>query len=299
MTLGSCQCQCPEFVFGGQCSFGENATSPNIDTGGVPTRKANFTLEINLTYQDAFNNLSSPVSLQFIKTLELELEALCKEAFPQGYKTVRVIQLSPGSVVAESVAEYSYPNNETQIQFVNTQLDGVLTDILNDTSNLNKISQAFGNKSVLLNGLTFQPPPIANITGLQPFVNCSGFANYTAEIVNGLWQCIGPCKTNPDYCHQNGECQNNIFTGPVCTCHETSLEQFYGSQCDLFRRGPGFYGALFGSLAVVLLLVIIIVIAIIVKKRYTGSWNMSNSYNRRLSAFDDFDDFFDFSNRGT
>lgn len=65
-----------------------------------------------------------------------------------------------GSVVAESVAEYIYPNNETQIQFVNTQLDEVLTDILNDTSNLNKIAQAFNTPNVQLNGLTFQPPEI-------------------------------------------------------------------------------------------------------------------------------------------
>lgn len=55
--------------------------------------------------------------------------------------------------------QYIYANNETQIQFVNTQLDGVLTDNLNDTSNLNKISQAF-NASVQLNELTFQPPEI-------------------------------------------------------------------------------------------------------------------------------------------
>ena len=58
------------------------------------------------------------------------------------------------------MAEYSYLNNETQIQFVNTELDGVLTDILNNTSNLNKISQAFENSSVTLNEITFLPPEV-------------------------------------------------------------------------------------------------------------------------------------------
>lgn len=47
-------------------------------------------------------------------------------------------------------------------------------------------------------------------------------------------------------------------------CFKSSLEQFYGPQCDLFRYGPGFYGALFASLAGALLLLIIIVIAVIV-----------------------------------
>ncbi|KAI3369944.1 hypothetical protein L3Q82_024750, partial [Scortum barcoo] len=265
-------------------------------TGAVPTRKATFTLEINITFKEAYNNLSSPQALEFINKLIHELEALCKEADPQNYKKVQVIKLSQGSVVAQSLAEYTYPNNETQIQFVNTQLDEVLTDILNNTSNLNKIAQAFNTSSVRLNGLTFQPPEINNITDLEPFVSCTHFANYTAEISHGQWQCVGPCKTNPDYCHQHGECHNNIYKGPTCKCFESSLKQFYGPQCDLFRWGPGFYGALFGSLATALLLLIIIVIAVIVSKRHMGVWKRRNSYNRRLSAFEE--DFFDFSDTG-
>ncbi|XP_050925323.1 mucin-3B [Lates calcarifer] len=202
--------------------------------------------------------------------------------------------MTEGSVVAKSVAEYSYPNNETQIQFVNTQLDRVLTDILNDTNNLKNISQAFNSSGAVLNGISFHQPTITNITDLKPFINCSQLANYTAEIDNGQWQCVGPCKTNPDYCHQHGICHNDIHKGPTCSCFESSLEQFYGPQCDLFRRGPGFYGALFGSLAAALLILIIIVIAVIVIKKYKGVW--INSYDRRLSAFEE--DFFDFSDTG-
>ncbi|XP_032368900.1 mucin-3B [Etheostoma spectabile] len=295
VTLGTCHCQCQDFVYGDGCSFGMNNTSVHIDTGAIPTQKANFTLTINVNFQLAFNDLSSPQSLEFIKKLERELEGLCKEADPETFKKVQVIKLSPGSVVAESVAEYIYPNNETQIQFVNTQLDGVLHDILNNTSNLKNISQAFNNSAVQLNGFTFQPSKITNITDLKPFITCS-YANYTAEIISGHWQCIGPCKTNPDYCHQHGECRNNIDTGPTCRCFKSSLEQFYGPRCDLFRRGPGFYGVLFGSLAAALLLLIIIVIAVIVKKRHMAVWRRSNSYNRRLSAFEE--DFFDFSDTG-
>lgn len=267
----------------------------------MPTREANFTLEFNLIYQDAYNNLSSPESLKFIKTLEDELNAMCKEAFPEGYQTVQVIKLSNGSIVADTVAVYSYPNNETQIEFLNTQLDEVLSDILNDTNNLNKISQAFNGTDgiVQLNEVVVQPPTITNITDLKPFVNCSEFANFTAKVVNGKWQCVGHCQTNPNYCNQKGKCDNDVNDGPVCTCYQTSLEQYYGPQCERFRRGPGFYGALFGSLAGALLLVIIIIVVVIlVKKRRTGSWKFSD-YNRRLSAFDEYNDFFDFSNKGT
>lgn len=146
------------------------------------------------------------------------------------------------------MAEYDYSNDETQIQFVNTHLEAMLTDILNDTDNLKKISQAFNSSGATLNGLTFQTPSItskcslwfsiqyfsrfsliilqsqnyifffypSDITDLMPFVNCSQFANYTAEISNGKWQCVGPCKTNTDYCHQHGQCLNDIHKGAVC-----------------------------------------------------------------------------------
>ncbi|XP_044204659.1 mucin-3B-like [Thunnus albacares] len=295
-TLGRCHCHCQESVYGDSCVFGQNNTYANIDSGAIPTRRVNVTMKIDITFVDAYTNLNSPESLTFINKLRKELEALCKEADPLAFKKVQIINLTQGSVVAESVAEYNYLNNETQIHYVNTKLDGVLTNILNDTNNLNKISRAFENASVQLNGLTLQSPEIKNITDLKPFVNCSRFVDYTAVISNGQWQCVGPCKTNPDYCHHHGDCLNNIYIGSICRCYESSLEQFYGPQCELFRRGPGFYGALFGSLAAALLLLIIIVIAVVVKKKYTGIWRRNNSYNRRLSAFEE--DFFDFSDTG-
>ncbi|XP_075316746.1 uncharacterized protein LOC142376926 [Odontesthes bonariensis] len=291
VTLGSCQCQCQDSVFGDICSFGQNDTFAHIDTGALPARKANITVEIDISFKDEYNNLSSNESLEFINALERELEALCKEADPQAYKTVQVIKLSKGSVVAESVVQYNYQNNETQIQFLNNELDHVLANILNNTRNLEQISQTFGNQSVLLNGLSFQTPPVTNITDLKPYVNCSRFANYTAVISDGKWQCAGPCKTNPDYCHRHGECFNHISKGPICKCNENSLEQYYGPRCEFYRRGPAFYGALFGSLAAALLLLIIIIVAVI-KGRHMDGWKRSSSLNWRLS-FDE--DFFDFS----
>ncbi|XP_071382484.1 mucin-3A [Centroberyx affinis] len=276
VTLGKCQCHCQGFTYGDTCSYGHNETTAVVDSDAIPTRKANISLEIMKTFEDAFNNLSSPQSQEFIRTLTTELSALCKEVDPQNFKNVQVIELRPGSVVAESVAEYNYTNNETQIQIINTKLGGILTGILNDTRNLKRIAQAFGNVSVQLNGVILQPTDIKNITDLQPFINCSQFADYTAELTDGRWQCVGPCKTNPDYCHQHGECQNDILIGPTCRCYESSLEQYYGQQCDFFHWGPGFYGALFGSLAAALLLIIAVIAVIMAKRRHMSIWSEPN-----------------------
>lgn len=57
---------------------------------------------------------------------------------------------------------------------------------------------------------------LVDITELKPFINCTQFANYTAEIINRQWQCVGPCKRNPDYCNGHGQCLNDIYTGSVC-----------------------------------------------------------------------------------
>ncbi|XP_071751350.2 mucin-3A [Centroberyx gerrardi] len=294
VTLGKCQCHCQGFTYGDTCSYGHNETTAVVDSEAIPTRKANISLEIMKTFEDAFNNLNSPQSQEFIRTLTTELSALCKEVDPQNFKTVQVIKLRPGSVVAESVAEYNYTNNETQIQIINTKLGDILTGILNDTRNLKRIAQAFGNVDVQLNGVILQPTDIKNITDLQPFINCSQFADYTAEVTDGRWQCVGPCKTNPDYCHQHGECQNDILIGPTCRCYESSLEQYYGQQCDFFRWGPGFYGALFGSLAAALLLIIIVIAVIVAKRRHMGIWTPKS--HGRLTDFEG--DFFDFSHTG-
>ncbi|XP_042372456.1 mucin-3B, partial [Plectropomus leopardus] len=215
-TLGECLCHCPEFFLGESCSFGKNDIPADVDTEAIPTRKAHFTLKINVTFQADFNDLNSSESSKFIEKFKHELEGLCKEADPQSFKRVQVINLSRGSVVAENQAEYIYSNNETQIQFVNAKLDGVLTDILTDPRNLINISRAFNNVTVQFNELTFGTPEIKNIQDMERFVDCSKFANYTAKIINGQWQCVGPCKTNPDYCHQHGECHNDIEKGPIC-----------------------------------------------------------------------------------
>lgn len=56
-----------------------------------------------------------------------------------------------------SVVEYNYPNDDTQIQILNNEIDDILTDIFNNASALNTIGQAFGNTTVDFNGIQLQP----------------------------------------------------------------------------------------------------------------------------------------------
>nr|XP_023852728.1 mucin-3B-like [Salvelinus alpinus] len=295
-TLGLCKCHCSAFTFGDLCTYGSNVTTVSLDKA-VPTRKANVSLRIMREFEPEYENMNSSKSQILIKTLIKELSALCRRADPQNFKDVQVIHLKPGSIVAESIAEYTYPNNASQIDFLNNELEPTLRNILNNTDNLMGISQAFENVRIQLTNITFQPTEIRNIADLRPFVACRlGFANYTEELSDGSWKCVGPCKQYPDYCHRHGECFNNVQSGPICLCYESSLEQYHGPQCERFRRGRGFYAALFGALGAGILLILALIVVIVVLRRNRGGhWNIDKPPARRLMSLNE--DFFDFTQR--
>ncbi|TRY76143.1 hypothetical protein DNTS_031476 [Danionella cerebrum] len=135
-----------------------------------------------------------------------------------------------------------------------------------------------------------QKVEIFSISDLKPYVNCTmNFANLTLELENGSWVCEGSCKNNTEFCNQHGRCLNAI-DGPSCICDNSSFDIYYGPQCELYRRGSGFYAVLFSSLVAFILLVSICILTAVViyrAKRITKT--------RKLSFFEE--DFFDFTSR--
>ncbi|XP_051967442.1 serine-rich adhesin for platelets-like isoform X2 [Xyrauchen texanus] len=287
-TSGKCQCQCKPFTFGDSCNFASSSSSVSL-SGSIPTRKANISLRIMMDYISDYDNLKSPNSQKLIAILRHELYILCKRADAQNFKDVHILRLKPGSVIADSIAEYNYPNNNSQIHFLNQDLGTTLENIFNDSHSLN-LGTAFGNASIQYTVIAMQRVEIANISDLQTFVHCSvDFANFTVEIENGSWICAGPCKKIPKYCNQHGQCLNEK-SATVCQCDRSYFEEFYGSRCELYRRGAGFYAILFGSLAAFVLLLIVLAVMIVVL--YRGK-RMSSI--RKISLFDD---YFEFTPRG-
>ncbi|XP_077581696.1 uncharacterized protein LOC144202688 [Stigmatopora nigra] len=206
-----------------------------------------------------------------------------------------VPESQPTRVLTTSQAEYVYRNNNSQIQWLNARLDDELAQILSEDANIRQISEALGNVSVLFKGVASPVLQIQSIGDLRPYVNCSKFTNATMEVIDGQWQCVGPCKREPDYCHGHGECLNHIHQGAVCNCYRSNINQYQGPRCQHLRWGPAFYGALFGSLAFALLLAIVIAIVVfVVKQRRCGSWDTPDS-----TGFLDFkEDYFDFTGTG-
>ncbi|KAG1950227.1 hypothetical protein F2P79_011787 [Pimephales promelas] len=241
-----------------------------------------------MEYNPAYGNLNSSQSKHLISILKQELSILCKRANPQNFKDVHIVRLMRGSVIAESVAEYNYPNNNSQIMMLNTNLGPALEQIFEDPNSLKNLSVALGNVPIESSNITMENATVLDISELKPFVNCpENFANLTEEIENGVWVCVGSCKKNVNFCNQHGKCLNEI-TGPQCKCYSSYFEKYEGAHCELYSRGAGFYAVLFGSLAAFALLMIVSAVMVVVLYRAKRT--------RKLSFFDDV--AFDFSSRG-
>ncbi|KAI4900119.1 hypothetical protein NFI96_024379 [Prochilodus magdalenae] len=219
----------------------------------------------------------------------LENEGIDTIDWPTGSPDLNPIEylrdIVDGSIII--TAHYNYPNNQTQMDYLNNNLESTLRAILNSSTFMNLSEPLHANVS-----LNMSSPEITNIAELKLFLSCVlDFANFTMMIQEGSWICEGPCKTNPKYCNHHGDCLNGR-TGPQCQCYENYVEEYHGEQCELYSRGAGFYAALFGSLAgAIILLIILITITIFVLRRRKRTCQFE-----RKTLFED--DSFDFSDRG-
>lgn len=79
----------------------------------------------------------------------------------------------------------------------------------------------------------------------------------------------GPKKMRPEFCYTVSHKAYSSLANSA-RCYENSLDIYYGPQCDLYRRGAGFYAVLFGCLSAGLLLLIVLVIITVVLHRGRG-----------------------------
>lgn len=68
----------------------------------------------------------------------------------------------PGSIIVKSIAQYNYPNNQSQIDFLNKDLETSLTNLFNNSDLLKHLSEALGNVSVQDTEVLMQTSEIAS-----------------------------------------------------------------------------------------------------------------------------------------
>lgn len=77
------------------------------------------------------------------------------------YNLFTVFFPRPGSIIVKSTAQYNYPNNQSQINFLNKDLESTLTKLFNNSDLLKHLSEALGNVSVQDAEVQMQAPEIA------------------------------------------------------------------------------------------------------------------------------------------
>ncbi|XP_078095866.1 uncharacterized protein LOC144510246 [Mustelus asterias] len=187
--------------------------------------------------------------------------------------------------MANSSGLYNYSNNQTEINYLNNDLETKLLSIVNNTDALGNLTGSVGH-TVTLTQVYVPVPPIKNITELN--ITCSlNFEHYKVNCRNGIYcMCQGPCKVNPDFCNHNGQCLNQAH-GSVCECYQQTFYQYTGKNCGIFIRNSRFYGVLFGVLAAGLLLIIVIIIAIIFCCRRKRSWSTDHQSSHKWYSIDE------------
>lgn len=67
-----------------------------------------------------------------------------------------------GSIIVKSIAQYNYPNNQSEIDFLNKDLETSLTNLFNNSDLLKHLSEALGNVSVQDTEVLMQTSEIAS-----------------------------------------------------------------------------------------------------------------------------------------
>ncbi|KAI4901887.1 hypothetical protein NFI96_013861, partial [Prochilodus magdalenae] len=220
-------------------------------------------ITLQLLNLDEFRSLGQVTTSTMVRYLDptevAQLSAIFQSADAQNFRDMDVVKRPDGSIII--TAHYNYPNNQTQMDYLNNNLESRLRTILNSSTFMNLSEPLHANVS-----LNMSSPEITNIAELKPFLSCVlDFANFTMMIQEGSWICEGPCKTDPGYCNHHGDCLNGR-TGPQCQCYENNFEEHHGQQCEIYSRTPGFYAALFGSLEGAIIILILVVLFICLRR---------------------------------
>ncbi|KAG8568746.1 hypothetical protein GDO81_014131 [Engystomops pustulosus] len=262
---GICTCVCSRYYIGSSCEYGKNETSAVLNSGG-PIRNISVEITINKAYTEGLKNTSSVDYIILYKQIINVLETAFRRASPNYFSKVVINGFRRGSIIVDSTAIYTYPNNQTGIDFINNNLNKSVNTFLNES--LPELTRIM-NTTVSITRIQPEPPAITMVDELKNYVTCSlNYAGYIVTCNNIHCYCTGPCFNTPDYCNYHGDCYN-AANGSICMCYKHEFYQYQGKQCELYEQTSGFYGLIFGVIggALLLLIVLIFAICILRKKR--------------------------------
>ncbi|XP_075135114.1 uncharacterized protein LOC142209979 [Leptodactylus fuscus] len=199
-----------------------------------------------------------------LETLKSMIELAFKRAAPEYYFKVVIHGFRSGSIIASSTATYSYPNNQTGINFINTNLEVAVNNSL--VQSIPELTKTM-NANVSISSINVKSPTITYVEEMKKYVSCSlNYAGYIVTCDSMYCYCTGPCFNTPGYCNYNGDCYN-AHNGSICQCYKSAFYRYKGKQCEIYERSAGYYGLIFGIIGGVLLLLIVLIFAIYILRK--------------------------------
>ncbi|XP_075696898.1 uncharacterized protein LOC142662570 [Rhinoderma darwinii] len=160
---GSCTCVCNKDLIGRDCAYGKNETAAVLNKEKGPKRNFFVEITIDKTFEMSLNNPSSSEYINLYTQVLNVLEVAFKRAAPEYFFKVIIHGFRNGSIIVNSTAVYTYPNNQTGIDFINEQLESELNNSLDQS--LPELEQKMGvtvRKSVQPESPTITNPPLSS-----------------------------------------------------------------------------------------------------------------------------------------
>ncbi|KAI4901886.1 hypothetical protein NFI96_013860, partial [Prochilodus magdalenae] len=84
------------------------------------------------------------------------LAVILRKVEPQNFKDVVIVGLKRGSIIVNSTARFYYPNNQSEIDSFNSNLERSLNTTFNNPDSLKKLSKAV-QANVLVIAIIWEP----------------------------------------------------------------------------------------------------------------------------------------------
>ncbi|XP_074936649.1 mucin-3A-like [Phalacrocorax aristotelis] len=222
-------CKCPPGFTGDACDDISNTIATNAVTNGTVQVELRVT---NREFTDDLWNPGSSTYLEFVETFKKQMDVVYSNI--QGYGGIKVLRLTPGSVVVDHIIIVSLlvtAQAQEKLHNITAELQEEIRAAaaqLNCTSGTREL--CFNSSDVVVRNASLNFDKEAFCQQEVP----EGYQDYYfPNLTSSGFYCISNCTpgTPGSISCNKGQCRLTL-SGPQCFCHETDLYWYRGDRCE-------------------------------------------------------------------
>ncbi|EOA93613.1 Mucin-3B [Anas platyrhynchos] len=276
------QCVCPPGYTGTTCGSVESSIETKAETNVSVSVKLRVT---NQEFTDDLRNESSEVYKSFVLRFTLQMEIVYRNI--EGYQGIRILSLSPGSIVVNHTVIVAVPVTADTVEKISNVTKNVQEEIVQAATQQENCTDnstfCFNASEVTIT----QPSYEFNATEYCRQIAPSDFENfYYPNITKSGLTCVSNCSANTASamdCNE-GQCQLTP-TGPQCFCRETNIYWYLDNRCK--SRVSKITVGLGVAVAVLCLVILVLAILLCIAKRPKSSESASDLKEHKENWYED------------